>query len=56
MSGNVAGKRKRQVRERKMVQEVPKKEEEQPNKAFSFIVGICIGIAIIALFVLLFPN
>ncbi len=31
-------------------------EEVQPNKGFSFIVGICIGIAIIALFVLLFPN
>ncbi len=32
------------------------KEEEQPNKMFSFIVGIFIAMAIIILFAILFPH
>lgn len=28
----------------------------QPNKGFSFIIGICIGMAIIILFILLFAH
>ena len=36
-----------------MSNEPLKKEEEQPNKGYSFVVGIFIGMAIIVLFVLL---
>jgi hypothetical protein len=57
MSENISAENERPVLDEKMSQEkVSAQENEQPNKGFSFIVGICIGIAIIALFVLLFPN
>jgi hypothetical protein len=48
---------KMSVKQQVLAQEDQQTKEENPsNKGYSFIVGICIGIAIIVLFVFLFPN
>jgi hypothetical protein len=39
-----------------MGEKEPLKEEEQPNKTWSFIVGILIALAIIIVFALLFNR